>query len=450
MGGELRKEQILEGLFSDAIISADAIPIGDDGARKLKESLASVDVSGILSAVGAILSGLTASQIVETDGSKQLVSAAKGTAYNKNFGTGAGEVAEGNAVATIALDNLASVAINASLISDTDNTDDLGTALLRWKDIYAATLNTGETAANTLILRARDVDGAAWVDFITLTANNTPTCDLSVQVTRGGNTILDDTSTVSALTTVGALISGSIVPGFGNIDVGTQQVQCGTLTIKGASPQFLALFTADVDPPFQLRPVSHDNINYAFDVWWNGSNWISSSPNGNVVWIKGTNSFAFNYQTGVAKGSTIASFLNAWQVDLSTGYVGFGAPATEKVDVTGNVKSSGSIINGKQVVKRTATGALDYNPSALTSDYLIAVDNTAAPRNVIISTEDIQSGSTANPRVFVIKDESGGAATNNITVSGETGNIDGASNAVIAQNYASITVYADGTNLFIM
>ncbi|MFC1616791.1 DUF2793 domain-containing protein [Candidatus Margulisiibacteriota bacterium] len=42
------------------------------------------------------LNGLTASQIVETDGSKQLVSVVKGTAYNKNFGTSAGEIAQGN------------------------------------------------------------------------------------------------------------------------------------------------------------------------------------------------------------------------------------------------------------------------------------------------------------------------------------------------------------------
>lgn len=39
---------------------------------------------------------LTASQILETDGSKNIVSAAKGTAYNKSLGTTAGTVAEGN------------------------------------------------------------------------------------------------------------------------------------------------------------------------------------------------------------------------------------------------------------------------------------------------------------------------------------------------------------------
>lgn len=39
--------------------------------------------------------------------------------------------------ATTALDNLASVAINTSLISDTNNTDDLGSSAKKWKDVYA-------------------------------------------------------------------------------------------------------------------------------------------------------------------------------------------------------------------------------------------------------------------------------------------------------------------------
>jgi hypothetical protein len=42
------------------------------------------------------LTNLTASTVLELDSSKNIISAAKGTAYNKNFGTGSGTVAEGN------------------------------------------------------------------------------------------------------------------------------------------------------------------------------------------------------------------------------------------------------------------------------------------------------------------------------------------------------------------
>lgn len=91
--------------------------------------------------------------------------------------------------ATTALDNLASVAINTSLISDTDVTDDLGSMAKRWKDIFAATLSTGDTAADTLKLRGYDVNGTAFVDILTITANDTVTADLHTSVTIDGKAI---------------------------------------------------------------------------------------------------------------------------------------------------------------------------------------------------------------------------------------------------------------------
>lgn len=85
--------------------------------------------------------------------------------------------------ANAALSNLAAVAINTSLMSDTDITDDLGSLAIRWNNIYAQALNTGDTAADTLKLRAYDVDGGTFVDFVTLTAGNTPTCVLNGDIT---------------------------------------------------------------------------------------------------------------------------------------------------------------------------------------------------------------------------------------------------------------------------
>lgn len=53
---------------------------------------------------------------------------------------------------------------------------------------------TGTSAGNTLLFRAYDVDGASYTTFATLTANNTPTMDLSTSVTRGGAAIVDISS----------------------------------------------------------------------------------------------------------------------------------------------------------------------------------------------------------------------------------------------------------------
>lgn len=46
-------------------------------------------------------------------------------------------------------------------------------------------LQTALLAGNTLLIQAYDVDGTAYKPFITLTANNTPTCDLDTDVTIG-------------------------------------------------------------------------------------------------------------------------------------------------------------------------------------------------------------------------------------------------------------------------
>jgi hypothetical protein len=57
----------------------------------------------------------------------------------------------GSSGATTALDNLASVAINTSLVSDTNDTDDLGTSSIMWRTAYIATsIELGHATQNTL------------------------------------------------------------------------------------------------------------------------------------------------------------------------------------------------------------------------------------------------------------------------------------------------------------
>jgi len=111
--------------------------------------------------------------------------------------------------ATAALDNLSSVQINTTLVSDTDITDDLGTGDVRWKDTWFETISSGLTATDVLKLRARDVDGSVYVDVFTITSNDTVTADLNALVTIGGNAILDAASTVSILTDVGTITTGT-------------------------------------------------------------------------------------------------------------------------------------------------------------------------------------------------------------------------------------------------
>lgn len=127
------------------------------------------------------------------------------------------EVDTDEGAATRQLDNLTGVAINTSLISDTDITDDLGSAAIRWNNIYSATLRTGDTAADTLVIGARDVDGAVWTPFITLTANNTPTCVLADGVTATTQAPADNSTLVATTAYVDAVGTASANTALSNL-----------------------------------------------------------------------------------------------------------------------------------------------------------------------------------------------------------------------------------------
>lgn len=107
-------------------------------------------------------------------------------------------------------------------------------------------------------------------------------------------------------------------------------------------------------------------------------------------------------------------------------------------------------INGSISRKMTDAGAANYNPSALTNDYKITANNTAATRNIVISTEDIQSGTVTQPREFLVSDYYGQAGTNPLVVSGESGTINGVASVSLTTNYESMHLQADGTNLTII
>jgi len=97
-------------------------------------------------------------------------------------------------------------------------------------------------------------------------------------------------------------------------------------------------------------------------------------------------------------------------------------------------------VNGSFSVLRTPTAA-DYTS---VDEVIIGVTSTSAARTITIATEDIVAG-----RIFIIKDESGAAATNNITIAtagAET--IDGVPTITISANYGLARLYSDGVNLF--
>lgn len=130
------------------------------------------------------------------------------------FSTGAAFYTEGQASlidgANQALSNLAAVAINASLVSNSDIADDLGSLTIRWDNAYLRNVSTGDTAADVLTISAWDVDGAVSVPFMTLTANNTPTCALSGDVTSVTQAPATNTAQIATCAFVQAAVGGVV------------------------------------------------------------------------------------------------------------------------------------------------------------------------------------------------------------------------------------------------
>lgn len=117
---------------------------------------------------------------------------------------------------------------------------------------------------------------------------------------------------------------------------------------------------------------------------------------------------------------------------------------TGNQDITATPHGTGRIVlNGSQVIKRTAT-AISY--ATLLSDYLIGVTSTAAPRTITLESD----AALIAGFVYIIKDESGACATNNITIATEGAElIDGAATYVMNTNYEAVCIYADGVNFYV-
>jgi hypothetical protein len=100
-------------------------------------------------------------------------------------------------------------------------------------------------------------------------------------------------------------------------------------------------------------------------------------------------------------------------------------------------------VGGSQSVHRT-TAAADY--TATDNDYYIGVTNTAARRSIKLPAASGRTG-----RVYIIKDESGGAAVHPISIrAGDGETIDGAGTRTIRTNHGVLRVICTGASWFSM
>ena len=79
------------------------------------------------------------------------------------------------------------------------------------------------------------------------------------------------------------------------------------------------------------------------------------------------------------------------------------------------------------------------------SHYFVGVDTLAATSSITLSLP--RASGSVSGRSYVIKDETGGAETNNIIIQTfDSDNLDGETNVTIQSPYASLNIYTDGNS----
>jgi len=147
-----------------------------------------------------------------------------------------------------------------------------------------------------------------------------------------------------------------------------------------------------------------------------------------------TYSFTTSTNTGLyLSGVGVTRMANAGADNMSWSTV--SATANLAFNVTGLTQLNGGL---GLTYTGTAVGI-----TATTAQTIIGVTDTSAARTITLPS------APNDKHIFIIKDESGAAATNNITVSGNTKLIDGQATQTISTNYGSMSIYYSGTAYFI-
>jgi hypothetical protein len=161
-----------------------------------------------------------------------------------------------------------------------------------------------------------------------------------------------------------------------------------------------------------------------------------TSGNNNIV-------IGYDIDTQSATGSnnlTIGNLIYGNGMTAIGTTVSGGKVGINKAQPAFTLDVNGTMFAKSQNFSRKAT-ATSVSTSGET---IIGVTSTAAARTITLATADMVAG-----RIVYIKDESGGAATNNITIDTQGAEvIDGVNSITITANYGVARLYSNGTNWF--
>lgn len=351
--------------------------------------------------------------------------------------------------------------------SSHDNNDPQGIKILSASDVTFDNLAMQITGG---AVRTESVTTTSASFTVTAAADTFVAADAGLAITGTGipadTTIVtvnsDQSVTISQLATASATITGTIGSGFKlayvskSEDVTFNNVRCAALgrdygidcrssnrvTVSGCRLTHSASSLANVInlvDCLDAKILDNDLLGILDGyngVGINSGTTTTATIRGNTM--KHLNGLSAASGLGIACTSATAAHLSIIGNDFSlvrSGYSSGQVFALPSFTVRDN--------RGERTVERVVKTATNY--TQLKPDRIIGVTSTASARTIVL-----QSASTNGKGYIVtIKDESGGAGTNNITID-PTGaeTIDGASTYVISTNYGSATFYCDGTAYF--
>jgi hypothetical protein len=254
-------------------------------------------------------------------------------------------------------------------------------------------------------------------------------------------------SSFGAITATSASISGALsatTATFTNVSVGDGSASVPSITNTGDTNTGL-FFPADDTIAFTeggveamridssgnvgigtSSPAGKLQINVQDGFIFNAASSISTMRFGSAVTGEGTAELAYDRADGsvrISTGGTGGAFNERMRIDTS-GNVGIGTGSpTEKLDVTGNIKASGSITAASASISgalttataniTTATiGAIQGTSATLTNPLPIASGGTAL---TTLTAENVILGDGTNPVKFVAPSTTGNVLTSNGT-----------------------------------
>jgi|SRR5882762_24736 len=286
---------------------------------------------------------------------------------------------------------------------------------------------------------------------------NTSNFRLNTSPTNG-YVLTSDASGNGTWQTIPALSTTTVRGLFSTTATGlTYTSSTGILSLTAGYNIPLTASTSNWDSFFQT-PSSR--ITAGTNLSWSGNTLNGLATSTILGSISGGTGISFNTSTGVITNigvTSIAGTPNQVMVTTATGPVVVSLPQdigrisspifagiTATTGTFGNlVVTSTATLNSSLNISRLAVGGGTTTISFASPIQIIGVTSTAVTAHIVLPL----AASAGSGRVYTIKDESGGALVNNISVNRSGADtIDGGVSAMINANFGSLSLYSDGVS----